>query len=87
MMQERRIFIRTAFPGAVKLTHPAVGELSLEMRDVSEGGLYLLTDSCLDLAAGETVVLQSLDMEDAPVVQAVVVRCEAAGIALCFVMD
>jgi len=84
MSEERRRFIRTAFPGEVRLIHPGIGELVLELRDVSEGGVYLYTAEPLNLAAGEAVQIQSLDMDDAPLVSAFVVRCEPTGIALSF---
>jgi hypothetical protein len=83
-MRERRQHIRTAFRAHVKLMHPVAGEYDVEMRDMSDGGLFLLTTRHDDFPIGELVQIQSLDIEDAPVLTARVVRHEATGIGLMF---
>ena len=84
-MHEKRQFIRTEFNGNVKLMHERFGELEVEMRDLSDGGIFLFVAQDLGVAIGENVMLQSLDIEEAPVLTAEVVRIEANGIALKFV--
>jgi len=55
------------------------------MRDLSDGGVFLCTGDRVDLPVGEKVEIQALDVEDAPVLFAQVVRQEPAGIALMFI--
>ena len=86
-MRERRQHIRTAFRAHVKLMHPGVGEFDVEMRDMSDGGLFLLTTRHDDFPIGELVRIQALDLEDAPVLTARVMRHEATGIGLMFTED
>jgi hypothetical protein len=64
--------------------HPAVGELQVGMRDMSDGGVFLFTGDRNDLAIGDTVEIQALDIEDAPVLKARIVRREPDGIGLMF---
>jgi hypothetical protein len=83
-MQEKRKHVRTAFSANVKLTHADIGSLEVKMRDMSDGGVFLFTSDCAGLPVGETVEIQSTDIEDAPVLKAQIVRHETAGIALRF---
>jgi len=83
-MQEKRQHIRTAFSANIRLMHPAVGELQVGMRDMSDGGVFLFTGDRNDLAIGDTVEIQALDIEDAPVLKARIVRREPDGIGLMF---
>ena len=86
-MQEKRQYVRTEFSGHVKLIHPGFGELLVEMRDLSDGGLFVLVGGELQLEVGDTLQLQSTDIDEAPVLSAQVVRIESGGIALKFVED
>jgi hypothetical protein len=83
-MSEKRKHIRTEFSGNVKLIHASFGELTVEMRDLSDGGIFLYVQNDVTLPVGTTVRVQSLDIEDAPVLAAEIVRREARGIALMF---
>lgn len=65
--------------------HPAVGELRVNMRDMSDGGVFLYTGDRTDLAVGDTVRIQALDIEDAPILAARIVRREADGVGLMFI--
>ena len=87
MTQEKRKHVRTAFSARVKLMHPAVGELEVTMRDMSDGGVFLLTGDRSDLPMGERVQIQALDIAEAPVLDAEIVRCEPTGIGLKFSED
>jgi len=84
-MDEKRKHIRTAFRAHVKLMHPAIGEYDVEMRDMSDGGVFLLTENLDKFPIGEVLQIQALDIEDAPVLTARVVRHESAGIGLMFI--
>jgi len=84
-MQEKRKHVRTAFSANVRLMHASVGTLDVEMRDLSDGGVFLFTGDRVDLPVGEKVEIQALDVEDAPVLSAQIVRKELAGIGLMFI--
>ena len=84
MTQEKRKHIRTAFAARVKVIHPSVGELEVDMRDLSDGGLFLFTGDRVDLPVGERIQVQALDIDDAPVLDAEIVRCESDGVGLQF---
>jgi hypothetical protein len=86
-MRERRKHIRTAFRAHVKLMHPVAGDCDVEMRDMSDGGVFVFTANRDDYPVGEVVRIQSLDIEDAPVLSARVMRHEADGIGLMFIED
>ncbi len=82
--EERRRHVRTAFDARVRLMHPSIGEIEVTMRDMSDSGVFLFTGNCADLPVGERVQIQALDIDDAPVLDAEIVRCEASGIGLMF---
>jgi hypothetical protein len=86
-MSEKRKHIRTAFSADVKLIHAAVGELKLTMRDMSDGGVFLFSTELAELPLGALVQIQALDVEDAPLLNAVIVRREPAGVGLQFVEE
>jgi c-di-GMP-binding flagellar brake protein YcgR len=86
-MHERRRHVRIAFGAHIKLMHPVVGELDVEMRDMSDGGVFLLTANRDDFPIGELVQIQALDIEDAPILSARVVRHEPTGIGLMFIEE
>ncbi len=86
-MQEKRRHIRTAFSANVKFTHATVGDLNLKMRDMSDSGVFLFSGDRIDLPVGEVVQIQALDIENAPALNAVIVRRDTAGIALQFILE
>jgi PilZ domain len=86
-MNEKRKHIRTAFRAHIRLMHPVVGEQDVEMRDMSDGGVFLLTENRADFPVGEVLQIQARDIEDAPVLTARVVRHESAGIGLMFIEE
>jgi len=86
-MSEKRKHIRTAFSANVKFMHASVGELDLKMRDMSDGGVFLFSSDLADLPLGEVVQIQALDIEDAPLLNAIIVRRETDGIGLQFVEE
>ncbi len=87
-MEEKRRHARTTISASVKLMHPSFGSLQLKTRDMSHGGLFLMTEGQVDLPLGTEVTIQALDMfEEAPIVKATIVRVESQGIALQFSFD
>lgn len=66
---------------------PSVGEYDVELRDLSDGGLFLFTTNHGRFPIGEIVQIQSLDIEDAPVLSARVMRHEPDGIGLMFLEE
>ena len=83
-MVEKRKHVRTEFSGRVKVMHPQLRPVELELRDISNGGAFLFTADQLGLPVGEIVRVQAQDLEDAPVLNARIVRVESRGIALMF---
>ncbi len=85
--QERRKHVRTALVADVQLAHAGFGTLDVKMRDLSDGGVFLFTGDRVDLPVGEAVTIRALDVEDAPLLSARIVRRDSAGIALQFSED
>ena len=86
-MVEKRRYLRTEFNGRVRVTHPQFGSVEANMRDISNGGVFLFTGDQIDLPLGAELSIQALDIEDAPVLSAQIVRSEPEGIALMFKED
>jgi len=86
-MVEKRKHVRTEFSGRVKVMHPLIGAVEVDLRDISNGGVFLFTGDQFGLPVGEVVRLQAQDLEDAPVLSARIVRIEEKGIALMFDED
>lgn len=84
-MQERRKHVRTEFSGHVKVMHPAIPATKMEMRDLSDGGIFVFVPGDITLEVGDTVKVQSVDIDDAPLLSAQIVRRDEDGIALMFV--
>lgn len=89
MPSDSRIHSRTPMKCQVKVMHPAIGEILVNTRDISEGGVFLLTEH-LEIAMPPigtilTGQVQGMPVE-APILQMEIVRTEPAGIGLRFVM-
>ena len=61
-MNEKRKHIRTEFSGNVRLIHESFGELTVEMRDLSDGGIFLYVQDDVTVPVGTVVEVQSLDL-------------------------
>lgn len=59
----------------------------LEMRDFSESGLYIVTDDSSIISVGSIIEVQTLEIEDAPVLPSKVVRIDKGGFAVEFMLD
>ncbi|WP_165869148.1 PilZ domain-containing protein [Thiogranum longum] len=88
MDNDKRRFVRTELDSEVKLMHSEMGSISVRTRDISGGGVYLLTGDKVNYPVGTEFTLQAMDMAgEAPLVKAVIVRLEPDGIALQFYED
>lgn len=84
-MKEDREHPRIPLSVPVKVIHSEFGERVFKMRDMSEGGVFLLTGNDLPLPIGAIVKIQVQGMiEDAPVLEAEIIRIEQEGTALKF---
>jgi len=59
----------------------------LEMRDFSDSGLYVICDDTGIVKLGDTVEVQTLEIEDAPILPSIVVRIDKTGFAIEFDFD
>jgi hypothetical protein len=89
MSTDQRRAMRTTLRAGVKLSHPEVGDLDVHTGDISESGVYILTEGKASPSIGELVLVQVQGMGggDAPVVKMRVVRSDANGIGLEFVEE
>jgi hypothetical protein len=86
-MSEKRSNTRTAFRASVKMTHAELGERILKTRDMSHTGAFLILRDDIDLHIGDTVAIQSTDIDDAPVIESEIVRIESDGFAIRYMID
>jgi len=68
------------------LAHPEQ-VYELEMRDFSESGLYVETDDTSIVEMGGNVEVQTLEIEDAPIIPSIIVRIDKHGFAVEFDFD
>lgn len=84
-MNDNRKHIRTRLTSSVKLTHPDVGTIEVKTRDISDGGIYLLSAITNLPPIGSQVKVQLIDTPfEAPVLDMRIVRLEDEGIGLVF---
>ena len=70
----------------VKIVHPDIGEKIVSTRNISDGGIFLLTDPVAMPKVGEKLYGQVVGMiENPPIRLMEVVRYESEGIGLQFV--
>ena len=86
-MGENRSDTRTAFRAGVRVTHPTAGEHILKTRDMSHSGAFLILKEEIGLELTDRVTIQSIDIDDAPIVDAEIVRIESDGFAVRFLLD
>lgn len=87
-MAENRVYPRTPMKCQIKITHPDIGEAIVNTRDISDGGIFILTDSVTMPPLGSVVQgqVQGLGGE-APILKLEIVRTEAMGIGLKFINE
>jgi len=87
-MSEQRKHPRTALTLEVKISHHAMESVVVLTRDISESGVFVVTDGVTLLPVGSVVEGQVQgEMEDPPRVRMEVVRIEPDGVGLRFLMD
>ena len=87
-MSDKRKHIRTPVNVKVKIWHDTLGSAVLTTRDVSDGGVFLITAGAPIPPVG--TVLQGQvqgPVEDLPVVTMEIVRMEPEGVGLRFLLD
>lgn len=77
---------RTPMKCKVKVSHPSIGDVLVTTRDISDGGVFLLTENIPMPPVGTIVQGQVQGMgEIAPILNMQIIRMEPAGIGLKFV--
>jgi len=72
----------------VKVSHPSIGEVMVNTRDISDGGLFLLTESISMPPVGTIVQGQVQGMGiEGPILKLEIVRLEPAGTGLKFINE
>ncbi len=86
-MKEKRQFPRTSVTIEVRVWHESFGEMVVKTRDVSQGGVFLVTGAAAMPPVGTVLEGQVLGREgDLPVVKMEIVRMEPSGVGLRFVL-
>lgn len=62
-------------------------EVIYDMQDFSESGLYVKCDDTSVVSLGDIIEVQTLELEDAPVLPSKVVRIDKIGFAVEFAFD
>jgi len=72
----------------VKVTHDSIGEVLVKTRDISESGIFLLTED-VDMPPIGTIVEGQVQgmAEEGPVLKLEIVRAEPVGIGLRFINE
>ncbi len=84
--KDNRKYVRTRLTSSVQLTHPDIGSVEVKTRDISDGGIYLLSSITNLPPVGSEVTVQLLDTPfEAPVLTMRIVRVENNGIGLAFI--
>lgn len=87
-MSEQRQHPRTALTLKVKISHDTMESVVLVTRDISESGIFIVTDETEMPPVGSVVQGQVQgEMDDPPIVQMEVVRVEPDGVGLRFVLE
>ena len=77
---------RTPLKVQVRVSHPSIGDIVVPTRDISDGGIFLLTENIDVPPIGTIVEGQVQDMEvEGPILKLEIVRMEPSGIGLKFV--
>ncbi len=83
---DKRTEQRTPMRCQLRVSHPSIGDVIVSTRDISDGGVFLLTENIPMPPVGSIVQGQVQGMgEMAPVLKMEIVRMEPAGIGLKFI--
>lgn len=89
-MSNQRKHQRTPLKVKFKIWHDSFGEALVTTRDVSEGGVFLITEKTdVEIPATGTIIQGQVQdvMDDPPLVVMEVVRIEPMGVGLKFIQD
>ena len=88
MSANQRKHPRTPMKCRIRISHPLVGELVAQTRDLSDGGVYVRHERLLMLQPGDRVTgqVQDLPME-APILDMEVMRVDSEGVGLRFLRE
>lgn len=87
-MSNKRQHIRHPLQVDIKISHPAIGEKLVKSKDISDGGLFILTEPEGMPSPGEIVMGQVQGpIADAPLLKMKIVRTEKEGLGLQYVFD
>lgn len=85
MANDNRRYPRIPVRCRVLISHASFGEMLVHTRDISDGGIFIITDPTAMPPLGTQVRGQVQGMiADAPIVDMVIVRVESEGIGLKF---
>lgn len=83
--EESRRHVRTLLTSNVKLTHADIGTIEVKTKDISDGGIYILSPVGGLPPVGSQVKVQLIDTPfEAPVLDMIIVRLDNNGIGLKF---
>lgn len=86
-MGNKRKYTRHAISVNIKISHADIGVKIVKTRDISDGGVFVLTEPVEALIPGCVVEGQVQDMtEDAPVLKMEVIRVEKTGLGLRYLL-
>lgn len=84
-MSNQRYYPRTPMKCRIRISHPDIGDVYGQTRDLSDGGVFVENPDLAGLAAGTVVEGQVQDMPiEAPILKMIIQRCiagEGAGLA------
>ncbi len=84
-MNEKRKHRRIPISARVKITHPSIGSVIVTTRNLSDGGVFLVTKGLELPPLGSVLEGQVQDsMENPPIVKMKIVRIESDGIGVMF---
>lgn len=87
-MENNRKHPRNPFEVSVKIWHPDFGEKIVKTRDVSDGGLFIITEPTEMPPIGEVIEGQVQGMMiDLPIVKMKIVRTDEDGLGLEFIKE
>ncbi|UZE97671.1 PilZ domain-containing protein [Alkalimarinus alittae] len=87
-MGDKRVHARTLLNAKIKVTHEIVGDGIFYVRDISDGGVYVIVGESVFPPLGSVVTVQMLGLPfEAPILDMVVVRKGEDGFGLMFVPD
>lgn len=86
MEKNLRIHVRTTLTSNVKITHPDIGSVIVKTKDISDGGICILSLVDNMPPVGSKVKVQLVDMPfEAPTLDMEVIRISPKGIGLKFI--